>query len=129
MQSGGTPAAFFRYSSWRYSWYSGCPLGPDGGVVIKATIPAGTAPGNRTIKAATNGITPEASAQITVARGSGVGATIAVVNTTTHTAYKPPITLKYPNTLRIRGDGFTSGATVTVYLDTATGHSSALPKR
>jgi hypothetical protein len=98
------------------------PLGAGGGVVITATIPAGTAAGTQTLNAATTGNTPEASAQITVAGGSGVGATIAVMNTTTHTAYAPPLPpFSYPNTLSLRGDGFAPGVTVTVYLDTPTG--------
>jgi hypothetical protein len=97
------------------------PLGAGGGVVITATIPAGTAAGTHTLNAATAGNTPEASAQITVAGGTGVGATIAVMNTTTHTAYVPPLTLMYPNTLSIRGDGFAPGVTVTVYIDSPAG--------
>jgi hypothetical protein len=96
-------------------------LGPAGGVMITATIPAGTAAGTHTLNAATTGNTPEASAQITVAGGSGVAATIAVMNSTTHTASTPPIVLLYPNTLSIRGDGFAPAATVTVYLDTPEG--------
>jgi hypothetical protein len=98
------------------------PLGPEGGFVIKATIPTGTAPGNHTINAAA-GNKPEASAQIIVAGqgGSGVGATISVMNTTMHTAFKPPINLLYPSTFRLRGDGFAPGTTVTVHLDTPTG--------
>jgi len=98
------------------------PLGAGGGVVITATIPAGTAAGTHTLNAATTGNTPEASAQITVAGGSGVGATIAVMTMTTHTAYAPPLPpFSYPNTLSLRGDGFAPGVTVTVYLDTPTG--------
>jgi hypothetical protein len=97
------------------------PLGPDGGVVIKATIPAGTPPGTHTLNAGTNGTTPEASAQITVAGGSGAAATIAVMNTMTHTAYAPPINLLDPSTFTLRGDGFTPGVTVTLHLDTAAG--------
>lgn len=98
------------------------PLGTGGGVVITATIPAGTAAGTHTLNAATTGNTPEASAQITVAGGSGVGATIAVMNTTTHTAYAAPMPpFQYPNTLSLRGDGFAPGVTVTVYLDSPTG--------
>ena len=97
------------------------PLGPGGGEVITATIPAGTAAGTHTLNAATKGNTPEASAQTTVAGGSGVAATIAVMDSTTHTASKPPIVLQYPNTLSIRGDGFAPGVTVSVHLDTPTG--------
>jgi hypothetical protein len=97
------------------------PLGPDGGVVIKATIPAGTAPGIHTLNAGTKGTTPDASAQITVAGGSGVAATIAVMNTMTHTAYAPPINLLDPSTFTLRGDGFTPGTTVTLHLDSAAG--------
>ncbi len=97
------------------------PLGPDGGVMITATIPAGTAAGTHTLNAGAKGDTPEASAQITVAGGSGVAATIAVMDSTTHTASKPPIVLQYPNTLSIRGDGFAPGVKVTVHLDTTTG--------
>ena len=98
------------------------PLGPNGGFAIKATIPAGTAPGTHTINAApTTGDTPVASAQLTVAGGSGVAATIAVINTMTHTAFVPPINLLDPSTFTLRGDGFAPGVTVTLYLDTATG--------
>jgi len=110
-------------------------LGPRGGFVIKATIPAGTAAGTHTLNAANTGNTPEASAQVTVAAagmpgttgapGSGIGATstatIAVMNTTTHTAVKPPINLMISSTIRLRGDGFAPGTAVTVHLDTPTG--------
>jgi len=46
---------------------------------------------------------------------------IAVMNTATHTPLKPPIDLLYPSTIRLRGEGFAPGVTVTVHLDTRTG--------
>ena len=81
--------------------------------------------------AGTNGTTPEASAQITVAGGSGAAATIAVMNTTTHTAFTPPPFLLYPSTFPLRGDGFAPGATVTVHLDTDAGPQlgTAIPNK
>jgi hypothetical protein len=96
-------------------------LGPDGGVAIKATIPAGTAAGTHTINAATVGDTPVASFQVTVAGAAGVGATIAIMNTMTHTAFVPPINLLDPTTFTLRGDGFAPSTTVTFYLDSAAG--------
>ncbi len=135
LQSGGSTTVKLWLDNKPGQQIGTAALGPRGGFVIKATIPAGTAAGTHTLNAATTGNTPEASAQITVAGvalpgttgslGSGIGAastaTIAVMNTTTHTAYKPPINLLYPSTFRLRGDGFAPGTAVTVHLDTPTG--------
>ncbi len=95
--------------------------GLGGAFEAQATIPAGTAAGTHTINAAMSGNKVVASVQITVAGGSGVGATISVMNTMTHTAYTSPITLTYPNTFTLRGDGFAPSVMVTLHLDTATG--------
>jgi hypothetical protein len=97
-------------------------VGPDGGFSIEATIPAGTAAGSHTINAGI-GNDSEASVQVTVAGagGSGSSASISVMNTSTHTAFTPPINMTDPNPFTLRGYGFAPSATVTVYLDSAAG--------
>jgi hypothetical protein len=129
-------------------------VGPAGGFVVKATIPAGVTAGNHTLNAGTNTNKPEASVQITGDHtrnsaadlnkpeasvqitvtgpgGSGGAPTIAVMNTMTHTAYPPPPFLLYPSTFTLRGNGFAPGATVTVHLDTDAGAQlgTAIPNK
>jgi hypothetical protein len=103
-------------------------VAPNGSFIVKTTMPAGTAPGNHTVNAGKGG-KPEASFQIAVTGtgkggpggGNAGGPSISVMNTQTHTAFKPPINLLYPSTFRLRGNGFAPGVTVTVHLDSATG--------
>jgi len=112
-------------------------VAPNGSFTVKATMPAGTAPGIHTVNAATRGGKPEASFQITVTGQGGSGGgpsggpSISVMNTQTHTAYQPPINLLYPSTFRLRGKGFAPGVTVTILLDSATGPQlgTAIPNK
>jgi hypothetical protein len=96
-------------------------VGPNGALVVKATMPADTSSGSHTINAGTEVGKSQASASIAVCAAGGCGPSISVMNTQSNTTVTPPAMLIYPATFTLRGNDFTAGTPVTVYLDTASG--------